>query len=100
LIETIAEAGGVSVWAHPPASVLHDLLPSLVDYGLAGLEVYRPMNSDAWIWELEESAKHFDLVTTGGSDWHNLQRNAPLGSWHLEATQIPQFIEIMGLSVS
>lgn len=99
-IETIAEAGGLAVWAHPPASVLHDVLPGLVDEGLAGLEVYRPLNSDAWIWELEESAKHFDLVTTGGSDWHNLERNPPLGAWHLESDQIPQFVEMMGLPAS
>jgi len=40
-VEMIHGAGGLAVWAHPPLSLLDELLPALERGGLDGLEVYR-----------------------------------------------------------
>lgn len=97
-IETIIQAEGVAVWAHPPSNQLESLLPGLVEAGLAGVEVYRPLNSASWVAQLEQAADHHGLLRTGGSDWHNLERNDALGSWWVEREQIAAFTEVLGIS--
>ena len=67
-IRLIKEAGGLPVLAHP-IKVL-DLLPSLVNGGLVGLEVYYNNYSEEEIEELARLARKFDLIPTGGSDFH------------------------------
>ncbi len=84
----IRGAGGVPVLAHPvpngdpysdPLGLRH-FLPPLVEAGLGGLECYywrytRRVNR----W-LEALAWHFDLVPTGGSDYHGPWRENQLGA--------------------
>lgn len=70
----IHEAGGVAAWAHPPLSTLDSLLPRFVDWGMDGLECYRPRLNDAQTRAALESARAHGLFPTGGSDWH--------GDWH------------------
>jgi hypothetical protein len=45
-------------------------LPSLVEAGLVGLEVYYNGYSPEEIRELAALARKFDLIPTGGSDFH------------------------------
>ncbi len=92
-IEVIAEAGGLSIWAHPPPKLFADLVPVLVEAGLHGVEIYRPYNSEGWIQELETAAVGYDLLRTGGSDWHNLERNTRLGDFAVQAEQVAEFLE-------
>jgi predicted metal-dependent phosphoesterase TrpH len=65
-------AGGVAVMAHPAESKLVHLVARLVEAGLDGIEVYYPKHTPEQQSELLALARRYDLVTTGGSDFHAL----------------------------
>lgn len=69
-VRAITEDGGVAVLAHPGQLDSYDAVPELVDAGLWGIEQFHPDHSES-DWKLcEEIAQRFDLVCTGGSDFH------------------------------
>jgi predicted metal-dependent phosphoesterase TrpH len=70
-VEMILEAKGLPVLAHP-LDVL-DQVPQLVSHGLVGLEVYYGQYSWEEIEYLNQTAKAYDLIATGGTDFHGLQ---------------------------
>lgn len=70
VITLIHEAGGVSVLAHPAFYCNEDYLKQLVHEGLMGLEVYYPDVSRALRERFLTLAKQFQLLVTGGSDYH------------------------------
>ncbi len=96
-IETILEAGGLPVWAHPPGDLLADLLSPLVDVGLRGLELYRPSMPNRVARRIREAAAIHRLLVTGGSDWHNPDRNDPLGTFWVTSGQLADFRGEVGL---
>ena len=74
--ELIHQAGGVPVLAHPDllpggrSPRMDDLIKQLCQEGLMGVEVYyshHPAEAVAFYLDL---AKRFDLLVTGGSDFH------------------------------
>ena len=67
-VSLIKEVRGLPVLAHP-LKVTH-FLPSLVERGLVGLEVYYNGYSPEDIRGLADLARKFDLIPTGGSDFH------------------------------
>ncbi len=70
-VEIVLAAGGVPVLAHPLS--VHDLesvLAELVPAGLAGLEAWYAEYAPATQCELVDLARQWDLVPTGGSDYH------------------------------
>ena len=74
-IELIRSARGVPVIAHPftlklSHADLRDLLKRLADAGLLGLECYYTEHSPDMQREYLKLAKEFNLVPTGGSDFH------------------------------
>ncbi len=70
-VRLIVEHRGVPALAHPgTVNGLHELLPALIDDGLAGMEVYYPSHRPEFVLELRELAATHDLVSTGGSDYH------------------------------
>jgi len=69
-IALIRQAGGVAVLAHPMVTGKDELIPSFVEAGLEGLEVYYPNYSETAMKYYEGLAKKHNLVTTGGSDAH------------------------------
>ena len=73
-IDLIRKAGGISVMAHPMITQKDELIPSFVDAGLQGIEVYYPNYSNNSISFYEGLAKKYNLVTTGGSDAHGKAR--------------------------
>ena len=61
--------------AHPVrlpqrGSDLASLLECLIDTGLQGLEVFHSEHSQAHTAEYAELARRFDLIPTGGTDFH------------------------------
>jgi 3',5'-nucleoside bisphosphate phosphatase len=63
--------GGVPSLAHPGTVIgLDDLLPKLVAAGLAGIEAYYGEHSPEMTARCLARAREFDLVSTGGSDFH------------------------------
>lgn len=78
-LEMIRENGGISVLAHPlqidssPLEISR-VVGELVEYGLDGLELYYPTHSAKARRNLKKIAKRYDLVLTGGSDYHGAIR--------------------------
>ena len=83
IVKLISDVGGVAVVAHPEEYDSIDLVLELAEKKLIkGVEVFHPRNSDATRISLLEIAKKFDLLTTGGSDFHGQfsKRPNPLGT--------------------
>ena len=74
-IRVIRGAGGLAVLAHPlqgdpTLERLPGLLRELVPLGLDGIEAYYPTHSARVRRKLKSAADHYDLLLTGGSDFH------------------------------
>jgi 3',5'-nucleoside bisphosphate phosphatase len=74
-IQRIVESGGMASLAHPVrlpqrGPELASLLEHLIDAGLQGIEVFHSEHSAADTAEFSELARRFDLIPTGGSDFH------------------------------
>ena len=70
LIRLIKESNGFSVMAHPMLTQRDELIPSFVEAGLDGIEVYYPNCSmEVANFYLGIAEKH-KLLVTGGSDAH------------------------------
>lgn len=70
VIALIRKAGGVPVLAHPMLNNRDELIPSLVEAGLKGMEVYYPNVSMNIVSYYEGLARKHNLIKTGGSDAH------------------------------
>jgi len=68
-IRIIRQVGGVPVLAHPKN--YKDLIPKLAEIGLVGLEVYYGSYSPELRAELSTIADQYNLIKTGGSDFHS-----------------------------
>jgi predicted metal-dependent phosphoesterase TrpH len=79
-IETIHAAGGLATLAHPiqlrTQNLAHTatVLNHLKEAGLDGLEVWHCDQSEAESAAFLELAKKYDLVPTGGSDFHGYNK--------------------------
>lgn len=74
-IRRIVESGGMASLAHPvrlpqAGTELAKLLERLMDVGLQGIEVFHSEHSAADTAEYVALARRFDLIPTGGSDFH------------------------------
>ena len=81
----IRESGGIPVLAHPISLYvawgrLPDLIKTLKDLGLMGLEAWHPTAKPGSCRRLEALAKHLNLYVTEGSDYHgSVRRDRRLG---------------------
>ncbi len=67
----IKASGGISVMAHPKVYDSLDLLEELAAEGaIDGAEVWHSSADEAFRNQVTELAKQYDLITTGGSDFH------------------------------
>lgn len=96
-VETILAAGGVPVWAHPPADMIDPLLPSLIEAGLRGLEVFRPRSRRSAIERLRSICRARDLLMSGGSDWHNPESGSALGEFWVTDADVAALLEAGGV---
>ncbi|MCL5037027.1 MAG: PHP domain-containing protein [Chloroflexi bacterium] len=71
-VEIIKEAGGVPVLAHPGlvAEDVEALIIRLLPLGLEGIEAYYPHHNGEKTRYFAELAGRYNLLTTGGSDYH------------------------------
>jgi predicted metal-dependent phosphoesterase TrpH len=79
------EAGALAIWAHPGDGGRRDRLEPLVAAGLDGLEIRHPSHSGEDVKRLQALADFFNLVPSGGSDWHG----APDGPRRLGIMNVP-----------
>jgi hypothetical protein len=84
-IGIIHRAGGLAVLAHPGQLATRERIAALVDVGLDGLEVLHPGHNWDDSQRLDAFAVEFDLVRSGGSDWHG----APDGARMLGMMRVP-----------
>ncbi len=74
VVRLIINVGGIPVLAHPDnISSLESLLPDLKAAGLMGMEVFYDSYSDSAIRRLLGLSLKYDLIPTGGSDYHGIK---------------------------
>lgn len=84
-IALIHDAGGLAVLAHPGSHLTRERLAALTAAGLDGVEVLHPSHSYDDSQRLDAMAGEFQLVRSGGSDWHG----APDGARVLGMMRVP-----------
>ena len=70
-LKAISSAGGISVLAHPGITQADDLIDSMVEDGLLGIEAYHVEHSAAQRGRYAALADERGLLVTGGSDFHS-----------------------------
>jgi predicted metal-dependent phosphoesterase TrpH len=80
-IEAVHRAGGVACLAHPALNDVYTLIPELVECGMDAIEIYYPEHTPKNVKEFLATAEKYDLLISGGSDYHgpNRSRAASLG---------------------
>jgi predicted metal-dependent phosphoesterase TrpH len=88
-IEVIHEAGGLAALAHPvqlrcpdDASLVH-VVQRLASLGLDAIETRHRDHTPAQIQRYTELAGQFNLLVTGGSDYHGSRKPDPIGCQHV-----------------
>lgn len=91
----IHEAGGIASLAHPVLVKHDEWLPGFVRDGLDALEVYHPDHTDADSARYLAAAAQFDVLVTGGSDFHGdeAHRTARLGAVNLPRHHFERLVE-------
>jgi predicted metal-dependent phosphoesterase TrpH len=84
-IDLVHAASGLAIWAHPGPEGRRDRLEALIAAGLDGVEVLHPGHSGDDTRRLLALCEHFDLLASGGSDWHG----ESLGPRNLGAMRVP-----------
>lgn len=81
-IEAILTAHGVPVLAHPGLADNDEIIPSLVEQGLGGIEAIYPQHTLGQQEHYERIAHEYGLIVTAGSDCHGplSQSGVVLGS--------------------
>jgi 3',5'-nucleoside bisphosphate phosphatase len=85
-VELVNAAGGIPVLAHPGLleletdEQLDDILQEMIAFGLKGVEVYFSEHSPEQTNRYAELARRYDLLMTGGTDFHgDIQPEVRLG---------------------
>ncbi|NBV23618.1 MAG: PHP domain-containing protein [Proteobacteria bacterium] len=90
-IGLIHHAGGVSVIAHPALNKSDEIIPSLVEAGIDGIECFHTRHSTAASQHYLMMAEQYGLAITGGSDCHGMNKGRPLmGSIKLPVIHVRQ----------
>ena len=78
-LKLILDAGGIPILAHPFLYKFSNkdtkhLIRDLKEYGLSGIEVYHSSHHQGQVAKLREWQKEYDLLATGGSDFHGTKK--------------------------
>lgn len=92
-IRLIENAGGISVLAHPAKTNVDELIPTLAEAGLKGIEVFSPGQKGTVARRYRDLARKFDLVGTGGSDFHTEGTMHDMGSMKMPYAVVNQLLE-------
>jgi predicted metal-dependent phosphoesterase TrpH len=97
VLDLIHSARGVAVMAHPFCYNSFDLLKELAENGkIDGVEVYHQSADEKQRKELIALAKKYDLIVTGGSDFHGLynERSSHIGSGVTDKDNIDRILKL------
>lgn len=92
-IEMIRASGGVAVWAHPGMDVLERFAPSFAEWGMSGIESFRPNTSPTDGKRIRGVARGLGMFTTGGSDWHGPHRSR-LGDFFVPTDEVQELLDL------
>lgn len=95
VIETARESGAVIVLAHPPVYNSFDLAEELAAGGyIDGIEVWHSRNRPGDSERIEKIADRYNLIKTGGSDFHGMftSRPAQVGMCPTPDSEFERFI--------
>lgn len=98
VVRAVSEAGGVTVIAHPGdpsrnARLLSDeQIIRLIGDGLDGLEIWHRGNPPQQRARLLDIARRYDLLVTGGSDWHGKGKPNVLGECLTDAATVAEIV--------
>lgn len=94
VVKAIHDAGGIAILAHPGDYEDTDILSSLVEAGIDGIEVWCPSHSDEQIQKYSDFAKDNNLVTIGGSDFHGRynKKCVTLGKYNTPDERMNEFL--------
>jgi len=95
-IDTIHDAGGVAVWAHPDLEVFERQVNTFAEWGLDGIECFRPNTPPVESMLFDRVARDLGLFRTGGSDWHGPHRGK-LGDWAVRGDEVRALLESRGI---
>lgn len=103
-VRLIADAEGLPVMAHPgyiqmEPNELKLFFGRMKNYGLAGIEAYYPSHSTQFTGLLKEFSSRYELVLTGGTDYHGRKQDAvPLGGkqdgFHITTEMVEDFLAL------
>ncbi|MSO48714.1 MAG: PHP domain-containing protein [Acidobacteria bacterium] len=98
VVALVTRAGGVTSMAHPGKTQKDHLIPALIEAGLPAIEVYHPEHDTADTARYRHMADTFNLLVTGGSDYHGVGsgRSQGLGQFHLPAADFARLAERTG----
>lgn len=91
-IDMIHASGGLAVWAHPPVEAFDAEIHTFADWGMDGVECFRPNTPPAESLLFETAARALGLLRTGGSDWHGPHRS-PLGQFAVREDDVRELLE-------
>ena len=77
-IQLIHQAGGLAVMAHPGLNRTDESIPELADAGLDGIECFHTKHPPVTSSRYVEFAAKLNLLVTGGSDCHGMNKGKPL----------------------
>lgn len=96
-LEMIKEAGGIAVMAHPGQFDSIELLEELAKKKLVqGVEYNHPRNSEEVKKQIKDIAEKYDLIMTGGTDFHGYYSNSPhpIGSFTCPKGEVEKLIKL------
>lgn len=91
-IEMIRASGGVAVWAHPSLDTLEKYAPTFAEWGLSGIESFRPNTNPTDGKRIRGVAKGLGMFVTGGSDWHGPHRSR-LGDFFVPGDEVRELLD-------
>lgn len=77
-IQLVHEAGGLAVMAHPGLNHADRLIPGMIESGLDGIECWHSRHPASTVEHYLALACRHNLLATGGSDCHGMNRGQPL----------------------
>lgn len=77
-INLIHQAGGLAVMAHPGLNHCDEIIPTIAQQGLDGLECFHTKHTPKMAKRYLAIAARHNLLVTGGSDCHGYSKGEPL----------------------
>jgi predicted metal-dependent phosphoesterase TrpH len=95
-IAHIRESGGIPVLAHPGRLKDESVIETLIEGGIAGIEVFYPKHENDQIARYRAIAKRANLVMTAGSDFHDPRYNPRGVGMDVDEVDVRPFLDLVG----